>query len=81
MIQAVKGFFGRLGLRAFRVLVALDQLANAIMGGYPDETISSRAAKAHRRGAKWACVLCKFLHLFDKNHCERVIELDEGKAV
>lgn len=67
--------------RVFRILVALDQLVNALLNGYPDETISSRAAKAARRGARWGCVLCKILHWFDRDHCERVIELDEGKPV
>lgn len=67
--------------RVFRILVAIDQLVNAILNGYPDETISSRAAKAARKGKAWGCVLCKFLDLFDRDHCERVIELDEGKPV
>lgn len=65
--------------RLLRVLVAFDQFVNAILGGYEDETLSSRAAKAARRGTLWGCYLCKFLHLFDRNHCERVIEHDEGK--
>ena len=31
-----------------RVLIALDQFANTILGGWPDETLSSRAGrKAH----------------------------------
>lgn len=68
-----------MGQKITRILVAFDQLANAMMNGYPDETISSRAAKAARRGEPWACVLCKFLDLFQKGHCEKVIELDEGK--
>ena len=67
--------------KAMRILVALDQLANAVLNGYPDETISSRAAKAARRGHKWGCVLCKILGWIDKDHCEKVIELDEGKPV
>jgi hypothetical protein len=67
--------------KAFRILVALDQLLNAILNGYPDETISSRAAKAARRGERWGCVLCRILHWIDRDHCERVIELDEGKPV
>lgn len=65
--------------RVFRILVALDQLGNALLGGYPDETISSRAAKAARRGTRWGCILCRLLHLIDPGHCERVIEHDEGK--
>ena len=33
----------------WNLLIALDQLANTILAGDPDETISSRAAKAARR--------------------------------
>lgn len=64
-----------------RILVALDQLLNTLFNGYPDETISSRAAKAKKRGAAWGCILCKILDWFDKDHCEKYIEYDEGKPV
>lgn len=67
--------------KVIRILVAFDQLVNAVLNGYPDETISSRAAKAARRGSKWGCILCKFLDWFDKDHCEKTIELDEGNPV
>jgi hypothetical protein len=70
-----------MSLHFLRVLIAIDQLFNAILGGYPDETISSRAAKAELRGDKWGCVLCKLLAYVDKNHCEKVIERDEGKRI
>lgn len=60
-----------------RVLIGVDQLLNAILGGLPDETISSRAAKAARKGRAWGCVLCRVLDIFHRDHCERVIELDE----
>ena len=62
----------------WNVLIAVDQLANALLGGHPDETISSRAAKAQRSGKLWGCVLCKVLHWIDRDHCEKSIELDEG---
>jgi hypothetical protein len=62
-----------------RVLVALDQLGNALLRGYPDETISSRAAKAARRGDRWGCWLCGLLDRLDPGHCEKFIEHDEGK--
>lgn len=61
------------------VLVAVDQLGNAVLAGDPDETVSSRAAKAAERGRRWGCVLCRVLHWFDRNHCARVVERDEGK--
>ncbi|WP_067586373.1 hypothetical protein [Endozoicomonas ascidiicola] len=56
-------------------LVWLDQGLNVVfMGGCPDETVSSRAGKAARKGKKWGCVLCRVLDVVDKNHCEKSIE-------
>jgi hypothetical protein len=39
----------------------LDCTGNALAGGDPLETISSRAGKARVNGKEWACVLCAFL--------------------
>lgn len=63
------------------ILVAVDQLGNALFNGDPDETISSRLAKLNRKGNKIGVVGCKILDKFDKGHCERVIELDEGESL
>lgn len=65
--------------RAWRLAVAHDQLFNAATGGDEDETISSRAAKAARKGQRWGCVLCKLLSKFDPEHCEKNIEPDRGQ--
>lgn len=65
--------------RGWRVILAQDQALNAARGGSEDETISSAAAKAARRGERWGCVLCKWLDRLDRGHCERAIEPDEGK--
>ena len=62
----------------WNILLSLDQLVNTIFAGAPDETISSRAAKAERNGKKWGCVLCELLDKIDKDHCNKNIELDEG---
>jgi len=61
----------------WKILVSLDQTLNTLLGGKPDETISSRAAKAARDKKRWGCVLCKLLNYLHKDHCEKVIELDE----
>ena len=62
------------------ILIGIDQLANAALGGDPDETISSRAAKevSRGKGGGWK-LLCRALHLLDKDHCREAIEEDEGK--
>ena len=57
------------------LLIMLDQCANTILGGYPDETISLRTARERDlNGKEWACVLCKCLDWFDKSHCTKVRE-------
>lgn len=65
-------------LYVLNVLVGFDQLANAIFGGDPDETISSRAAKDAERGGWVGTQLCNCLDVLDPGHCQRVVERDEG---
>lgn len=65
---------------AWNLLIALDQIFNSLLAGDPDETLSSRMGKYAKRGRGWIpCQLCKMLSLFDENHCEKNIELDEGE--
>lgn len=60
------------GQRAWRIVIALDQLGNATTGGADGETISSRAGRLQsERG--WACYLCKFLDWLQKDHCKNSI--------
>lgn len=52
------------------MLIGLDQLANTVIGGAPDETISSRA---WREG--WRIVpLIDALFFFELDHCRRAFE-------
>ena len=63
------------------LIMGVDQLVNALFGGYHDETISSRLGKSLRKNKhKRSCAfyVCKFLDIFDKSHCEDAIEDDEG---
>lgn len=59
------------------VLIGIDQLGNAIIGGDPDHTISGRLGKAEGR-CKICRGICKVLGWIDKGHCEKSIEWDEG---
>jgi hypothetical protein len=69
----------------FNLALGLDQLANILLLGDPDETISSRTGRAIASGkAKWwvpkfgALVDWLALHGFgDRDHCARSIESDE----
>ena len=55
-----------------RVAVAEDQFDNALLGGYPDETISSRAG---RNRDKWYWKpLYKALDTLLPNHCENAVK-------
>lgn len=65
----------------WNVLIGFDQLANAILGGDPDETISSRLGKVIARNAETnnlAWFVCYILDKIDPNHCQKSIEHDEG---
>lgn len=59
-------------------LIGTDQACNALYGGDPDETISSRIGKDENSNivAKW---VAKFLDLFQKNHVIISEEPDRGK--
>lgn len=64
------------------ILIAIDQLFNALFFGDPDETMSSRMGKYVTRGRGFIpCVLCKLLDIVfrEKDHCKNSIELDEGE--
>lgn len=55
------------------LLVACDQLVNAAIGGWPDETLSSRCWRWHVNGVRhWPCRwLDRLAALFgDKEHCK-----------
>ena len=63
------------------VLIALDQLVNALCGGWPDETISAVSFRLHRDGIRsWQMRLIDTLFFFDREkdpdtgrvirHCE-----------
>lgn len=66
-----------------RVLVALDQFANVISGGDPDETISSRSARAAERGDWLGKFLCWWLDKLQSNHGEKAEcgDLERAKIV
>jgi hypothetical protein len=60
----------------WNIMVGVDQLFNAIMGGNPRETICSRIAKRIKQKKAFLIerLFCKLLDMIDKNHCERSIQ-------
>jgi hypothetical protein len=55
------------------ILIAVDQLVNALLGGSPDETLSARAWRAETQAKRLGLIfrpLIDFLFLpFEKEHC------------
>ena len=64
---------------SYHVLIAIDQLFNALTGGAADETLSSRtyrgAILAEQPKKRWR-VLYRFINgiFFDSNHCKAAYE-------
>lgn len=52
------------------VLIAIDQLVNALLAGWPDETLSSRAYRWDNDGVRsWPKKVINALFFWEKNHC------------
>lgn len=65
--------------RLKNILIAVDQLLNALLGGSPDETLSSRAHRAREAGKPgWRHVarLIDTLLWFDREHCRTSYEAE-----
>ena len=62
---------------AWRILVAIDQLANTVLGGYPDETFSARAYRKALAGQPfWRLTRWTIDGLFfwEPDHCRKSYE-------
>ena len=58
-----------------QVVIAIDQFINALLGGWADETMSSRAYRLrHRWPYKAYRFLIDLLFLFDPSHCKASYE-------
>ena len=66
-------------------LLAIDQLGNTLLGGYADETLSSRAYRASRHTGHWRWRVCATVinWLFrDPKHCEKAFNSERtGKQL
>lgn len=60
------------------VAIALDQLFNALIGGYPDETLCAAAYKGEKEGKFFPKifrpVIDFIMSLFEKEHCKKAYE-------
>jgi hypothetical protein len=53
-----------------QILIALDQLVNTMLGGWADETLSSRAWRFRFR-RPWIYKTVDSVFFWDANHCEK----------
>lgn len=53
------------------VLVGVDQLFTTIVGGYPDETLSSYAYRMQQQGKPWGFMarVINWIFFWQSNHC------------
>lgn len=56
-----------------QMFIAADQLANALIGGYADETISARAHRLHKTSSAWRVVrgIANGLFFWQEDHCQK----------
>ena len=60
-------------MHLLQILVAIDQLLNAITGGYADETLSARAYRMRAKGQPywgWTANAIDRLFFWQEGHCE-----------
>lgn len=68
------------------ILIAADQLLNALTGGWPDETLSSRIyrravlAAQPRRRWKIARALANTLFFAQRDHCQSAYERERTRS-
>ena len=58
----------------FQILVAIDQLINTFIGGYADETLSSRAWRRSLRGKPLVAKIIDCLFFWQTDHCKTAYE-------
>lgn len=67
--------------RLREVLIAVDQLANAILGGYADETISARSWRLRtKRPYCWMRPVIDWLFQWQPDHCKGAYESERLRS-
>lgn len=66
------------------VLIAFDQLVNAILGGYPDETLSASAWIGEQQGRPIPRVMrpvIDFIFLpIERDHCRKAFDAERART-
>lgn len=60
-----------------QVLIAVDQLANALLAGWADETLSSRSYRQNHK-KRWAVMekIINIIFFFQSDHCRKAYEAE-----
>lgn len=60
----------------FQILVAVDQLVNTMLGGFADETLSSRAYRhaAIKKDRTWPMTIIDAIFFWQDQHCKQAYE-------
>lgn len=63
-----------------QIAIAIDQLANALLGGAADETLSARAHRMRVKGHRywgWTAAFIDALLFWDRNHCLKAYQSEQ----
>lgn len=64
-------------MRLLQILIALDQMANALLGGYADETLSARAHRMREKRQRywgWTANAIDAIFFWEDDHCRKSYE-------
>lgn len=66
----------------FHLLIAVDQLATAMLGGFPDETLSSYAYRLHMQGKPFGFMrdVIDSIFFLQPDHCYRAYLAERRRA-
>ena len=68
---------------ALNIAIGLDQLANAVLAGHPDETLSSRAYRMRLKGHRywgWTATAINLLFFWEADHCRAAHESEQRRT-
>ena len=68
---------------ALNIAIGLDQLANTVLAGHPDETLSSRAYRMRLKGHRywgWTATAINLLFFWEADHCRAAHESEQRRT-
>lgn len=68
-----------MGERLLQILIAIDQLANTLVGGMADETLSARAHRQRLKGRAWPAKAINAIFFWQDDHCRSAFESEMAR--